>query len=191
MVLPVTAYGHPTLRRVADDIDKDYEGLDQLIEDMFETMYHTIGVGLAAPQINRSIRLFVIDATPYAEDNPELEGFKKVFLNAKITSRTGDEYLFNEGCLSVPDIHEDVSRPSVVDIEYYDQDWNFHKETYEGVAARIIQHEYDHLEGILFVERLSSLRKTLLRKKLSDISNGNIKVNYKMIFPKKKKGKRK
>lgn len=190
MVLPVTAYGHPTLRRVAEDIDKDYEGLDQLIEDMFETMYHTIGVGLAAPQINRSIRLFVIDASPYAEDNPELLDFKKVFLNAKITSRSGDEYLFNEGCLSVPDIHEDVNRPSVVDIEYYDQDWNFHKETYEGVAARIIQHEYDHLEGILFVDKLSSLRKTLLRKKLSDISNGNIKVNYKMIFPRKKKGKR-
>lgn len=190
MILPVTAYGHPTLRKVAEDIDKDYEGLDQLIKDMFETMYHTIGVGLAAPQINKSIRLFVVDATPYAEDEPELENFKKVFFNAQITERWGDEYYFNEGCLSVPDIHEDVERPSSIKIEYYDQEWNFHEETYEGTAARIIQHEYDHLEGVLFVDRLSSLRKTFLRKRLADISAGNVKVKYKMIFPRPKKKKR-
>jgi len=190
MVLPVTAYGHPTLRKVAEDIDKDYEGLSQLIDDMFETMYHTIGVGLAAPQINRSIRLFVVDISPYAEDYPELDGFKKVFINAQITERWGEEELFNEGCLSVPDIHEDVSRPTSIKIEYYDPEWNLHQEEYHGVAARVIQHEYDHLDGILFVDRLTSLRKTLLKKRLKDIAHGNISVKYRMIFPKVKKGKK-
>ncbi|PID93588.1 MAG: peptide deformylase [Bacteroidetes bacterium] len=187
MILPVTAYGHPTLRKVAADIDREYEGLDQLIADMYETMYHTVGVGLAAPQVNRSIRLFIVDASPYAEDQPELKDFKKVFINAQITERSGEPFYFNEGCLSVPDIHEDVERPSVITITYYDREWNFHEETYDGIAARIIQHEYDHLEGILFVDRLSSLRKTLLRKRLLDIASGNIKARYKMIFPNLKK----
>ncbi len=190
MILPVTAYGHPTLKRVAENIDKDYEGLDQLIVDMFDTMYRTVGVGLAAPQINKSIRLFVIDLSPYSDEYPELKDFKKVFFNAQITERWGEEYFFNEGCLSVPDIHEDVSRPESIKIEYYDDEWNFYEETFSGVAARVIQHEYDHLEGILFVDRLSSIRKTLLRKKLADISAGRINIKYKMIFPKKKKGRR-
>ena len=190
MVLPVTAYGHPVLRKKAIDIDKDYEGLDQLIDDMYETMYHTIGVGLAAPQINRSIRLVVVDAAPYYEEDPLLKDFKKVFINPVITKVEGDEWLFNEGCLSVPDIHEDVSRKAKINISYYDQDWNFHEEIYEGIPARVLQHEYDHLEGVLFVDRLSSMRKMLLKKRLTEISNGNVKVKYRMIFPKKNKGRR-
>ena len=190
MVLPVTAYGHPVLRKKAIDIDKDYEGLDQLIADMYDTMYHTVGVGLAAPQINKSIRLVVVDASPYNEEEPLLKDFKKVFINPVITKIEGEDWLFNEGCLSVPDIHEDVSRKTKIDISYYDQDWNFHEETYDGIPARVLQHEYDHLEGILFVDRLSSMRKMLLKKRLTEISNGNVKVKYRMIFPKKNKGRR-
>lgn len=191
MVLPVTAYGHPVLRKKAIDIDKDYEGLDQLIDDMYETMYHTVGVGLAAPQINKSIRLVVVDASPYHEEDPLLKDFKKVFINPVITKVEGEEWLFNEGCLSVPNINEDVSRKSKIDISYYDQDWNFHEETYEGIPARVLQHEYDHLEGILFVDRLSTMRRMLLKKRLTEISNGNVKVKYRMIFPKKNKGRKK
>ncbi|MDD2323708.1 MAG: peptide deformylase [Bacteroidia bacterium] len=190
MVLPVTAYGHPVLRKRAKEIDKTYEGLAQLIDDMFETMYVTVGVGLAAPQINRSIRLVVIDASPYGKDDPSLEDFKKVLLNPVMVSETGEDWLFNEGCLSIPDIHEEVSRKPEIHIQYYDRDWNFHDDTFRGIAARIIQHEYDHLEGILFVDRLSSLRKMMLKKRLNAISNGDIDVDYRMIFPPKKKKKR-
>lgn len=190
MVLPVTAYGHPILRKVAEPIEKDYPELDQFIEDMFETMYFSEGVGLAAPQVNRSIRIFIVDATPYEEDMPEAKGFKKVFLNPEIVEEQGDEKLLNEGCLSIPGIREDVERPKKVHIRYYDQEWNLHDEWYDGMLGRIIQHEYDHLEGILFTDKLSPVRKTMLRTRLSNISKGKVDVEYKMIFPFLKKGKK-
>lgn len=186
-MLPIVAYGHPTLRRVSHDIEKDYPELDQLIENMFETMYTSVGVGLAAPQINKSIRLFIVDASPYAEDYPDAKDFKKVFINPQIVEESGDSWMFNEGCLSVPNIREDISRKSTVRIQYYDTDFNFHDETFTGVIGRIIQHEYDHLEGIIFVDKVSPLKKTLLRRKLNDISKGDIDVSYKMIFPVMKK----
>lgn len=190
MVLPITAYGHPTLRKVAEEIDKDYPNLVELIENMFETMYSTSGVGLAAPQINLPIRLMVMDATAYEEEDPQAKDFKKVMINPEIVEESGKEWLFNEGCLSVPDIREDVERKSKIHIQYYDENWNFFDEEYDSVMGRIIQHEYDHLEGVLFVDRVSNLKKMLLRRKLQDISKGNIDVKYRMIFPKKKKGKR-
>ena len=183
MILPITAYGHPTLKKVAQDIDKDYPELEQLIADMFETMYYSKGVGLAAPQIDKSIRLLVIDATPYAEDFPEAKNFKKVMINARIIEESGSEWAFNEGCLSVPDIREDVYRKPNIKITYMDEAFNEHTEEYSGVAARIIQHEYDHLEGVLFVERLAPLKKMLLKRKLTDITKGNIKIDYRMKFP--------
>jgi peptide deformylase len=189
MVLPITAYGHPVLRKVASEIDRDYPNLDQLINNMFETMYATRGVGLAAPQVNLSIRLMVLDATPYSEEDPQAEGFKRVMINPKIVDESGDEWLFNEGCLSIPEIREDVSRKPQIRIQYYDENWKFYDETFTGVMARIIQHEYDHLEGVLFVDKISSIRKMLLRRRLADISSGTIDIDYKMIFPKKKKRK--
>lgn len=190
MVLPIVAYGHPNLRKVSEEIDKDYEGLNELIENMFETMYQSEGVGLAAPQVNRNIRLFIVDASPFEKDNPELRDFRKVFINPIITEETGTEWEFAEGCLSIPDIREEVIRKPRVRIEYYDRDFNFHDETYEGMAARIIQHEYDHLEGVLFVDHISNLRKMLLKRRLNDISTGNIDVDYKMIFPSRKRKKK-
>lgn len=183
MILPITAYGHPILKKVAQDIDKDYPNLDKLIDDMFETMYYSKGVGLAAPQIDQSIRLLVIDATPYGDDFAEAKNFKKVMINARIIEESGVEWAFNEGCLSVPDIREDVMRKPKIRIKYFDQDFNEFDEEYEGVAARIIQHEYDHLEGVLFVERLAPLKKMLLKRRLTDISKGNIKIDYRMKFP--------
>jgi peptide deformylase len=190
MILPITAYGHPILRKVAKNIDKDYPYLDTLIADMFETMYATSGVGLAAPQINLSIRLLVIDATPYAEEDQQARGFKKVMINPYIVEETGDEWVHNEGCLSIPDIREDVSRKPNIRIQYYNEKWEFFDERYTSVMARIIQHEYDHLEGVLFVDRVSNLRKVLLKRRLQDISKGNIDVGYKMIFPLLKKARR-
>lgn len=190
MVLPITAYGHPVLRKVATEVDEDYPNLQQLIDDMFETMYATSGVGLAAPQVNLPIRLMVMDATAYAEEDPQAKDFKKVLINPEIIEEDGEEWVFNEGCLSVPEIREDVSRKPNIRITYYDEKWKFHDEQYDSVMGRIIQHEYDHLEGILFVDRVSSIRKMLLKKRLLDISKGNIDVKYKMIFPLKKKGKR-
>jgi len=186
MILPIVAYGHPVLRKVAQDITPDYPGLKEFINDMFETMYKSDGVGLAAPQVNRSIRIFVIDASHFAEQQPELEGFKKAFINAHIIDESGEEWIFNEGCLSVPDIREDISRKPKIRIEYDDENFVHHDEVFEGIAARIIQHEYDHLDGILLVDRVSQLRKMLLKRKLNDISTGNIEVSYKMIFPAKK-----
>ena len=183
MILPVTAYGHPVLKKVAKDIEKEYPNLNKLIEDMFETMYSSKGVGLAAPQVDVSIRLIVIDATPYSEDHPETKNFKKVMINPHIISENGDDWIFNEGCLSIPDIREDVVRKSKIKIQYRDENFNQFEEDYDGILARIIQHEYDHLEGILFVERLTPLKKMLLKRKLSDISKGNIKVDYRMKFP--------
>jgi len=187
MILPIVAYGHPTLKKVAEEIDADYPELDKLIEDMFETMYSSQGIGLAAPQVNKSIRLFLVDATPYAEDFPEAAEFKKIFINPYILEETGEEWSFNEGCLSVPTVREDIIRKPKIVIEYQDRDFNLIEETYEGVMARIIQHEYDHIEGTIFVERVNPLRKMLLKRKLNDISSGNIDVDYKMIFPNKPK----
>jgi len=190
MVLPIVAYGHPRLRRISEDIDKDYPDLDEFITDMFDTMYVSSGVGLAAPQINKSIRLFIVDATPFAEEIPEAEGFKKVFINARIVEETGEEWSFNEGCLSLPEIREDVVRKPDIRIQYYDEKFEYHDDRFSKVMARIVQHEYDHLEGVLFVDRISNIRKVLLKRKLLDISKGNIDVDYKMIFPNKKKGRK-
>lgn len=179
MVYPVIVFGSPVLRKVTKEITKDYTGLHQLINDMFETMYVADGVGLAAPQIGKSIRIFVVDATPMADDDPELEGFKKTFINPQINERSGDPWGFVEGCLSIPEIKEEVQRPSKVRIQYYDEDFNFHDEEYEGVKARIIQHEYDHLDGVLFVDLLSPIKKKLLKGKLTNITKGKYSAAYK------------
>jgi peptide deformylase len=190
MKLPVIAYGDPVLRKAAQDIHPDYPQLKELISNMFETMYGARGVGLAAPQIGQSIRLFVIDATPYAEDDAALSNFKKVFINAHIVEETGNKWDFNEGCLSIPDIREDISRQDTVTLSYYDENWQHHQETFSGLAARIIQHEYDHIEGKLFTDKLSPLRKAMLKSRLDAITKGNVKVDYKMKFPAQKPGKR-
>lgn len=187
MILPIVAYGHPILRKIAEDIEPGHPGLEELINNMFETMYQSEGVGLAAPQVNQSVRLFIVDASPYEKDRPELKGFKKAFINPYIIEETGDEWNFNEGCLSIPEIREDVMRKSRIRIQYQDTDFNSYDEIYEGIPARIIQHEYDHLEATLFVDHISPLRKMLLKRRLHDISTGNIEVAYKMIFPGKKK----
>ncbi len=193
MVLPIVAYGDPVLRKVGAEIDENYSGLETLIENMFETMYAATGVGLAAPQVGKAIRLFIVDASPFAEDkddddkpikgNLQLKDFKKIFINAKVVNEVGEEWKFNEGCLSIPKIREDVFRRPKIRIQYYDEKFKYHDEEYEGVAARIIQHEYDHIEGKLFTDRINPLRKRLLKGKLSDISKGNIDVAYKMKFP--------
>ena len=184
MIYPIVIYGSPVLRKVAVDIDKDYPDLEKFIQDMWDTMYVSDGVGLAAPQVGKSVRLFVIDGTPFGEDEPELEGFKKIFINAKITERVDEEVSMDEGCLSIPLLRENVSRPQKIRIEYYDQDFNFHDEWHEGMAARIIQHEYDHLEGIMFTDRIAPLKKRLIKGKLQSISKGKFRVNYKYRLPK-------
>lgn len=190
MILPITAYGHPVLRKVASEIDKDYPNLQELIDNMYETMYATRGVGLAAPQVNLSIRLLVMDATAYSDEDPAAKDFKRVLINPEIIEQMGDEWAFNEGCLSIPDVREDVIRKPNIRIQYYDENWKFHDETYDGVMGRIIQHEYDHLEGVLFVDKISSIRKMLLKRKLLDISKGEIDIDYRMIFPNRKKNRR-
>lgn len=190
MILPIIAYGDPVLRKVGVDIDKEYPDLDILIENMKETMINASGVGLAAPQIGKAIRLFIVNATPFSEDD-ELETeereflatFEKVFINAKILNEEGDEWAFNEGCLSIPDVREDVFRQEKITIEYLDENFEKHTEVIDGIAARIVQHEYDHIEGILFTDKISSLKKRLIKKKLDNISKGNIKVDYRMKFP--------
>ncbi len=187
MKLPILAYGTPSLRKKSVNIDKEYPGLNQLISDMYETMYASIGVGLAAPQVGHNIRLIVIDTNPFTEDYPDAKDFKRVLINAKITEISGKEWAFNEGCLSVPEIREDVMRCETIRIEYYDENFVFHNEEYSGIRSRVIQHEYDHLEGILFVDRLSSLKKMILKRKLTDISKGLVNPKYKMIFPHQKK----
>ncbi len=195
MVLPIIAYGDPILKKEAVDIEQDYPNLDQLIENMFETMYEASGVGLAAPQIGKSIRLFIVDGSPFAEDEDEdpraqgMEDFKKVFINPVIEEESGDEWGFNEGCLSIPKIREEVFRKEKILVTYYDQNWELKEERFEGYAARIIQHEYDHIEGILFTDHLSILKKRLLTKKLQNISKGIVDVDYRMKFPVKKKQK--
>ncbi|MCH2230755.1 MAG: peptide deformylase [Crocinitomicaceae bacterium] len=196
MILPVVAYGDPVLKREAEEIDKDYPELKKLIADMFETMYEASGVGLAAPQIGKSIRLFIVDASPFAEveegEDPDpmaegLENFKKVFINPIIEEEKGEEWGFNEGCLSIPKLREEVFRKEKVVLSYYDENWKLKEEEFDGYAARIIQHEYDHVEGILFTDHLSTLKKRLINKKLQNISKGEVEVDYKMKFPARKK----
>ena len=190
MILPIIAYGDPVLRKVGIDIDKDYQDLDILIENMKETMVNASGVGLAAPQIGKSIRLFIINAAPFSEDE-ELEAeereflatFDKIFINAKIIKEEGDDWVFNEGCLSIPDINEDVFRQEKITVEYLDEKFEKHTAVFDGLAARIFQHEYDHIEGILFTDKISSLKKRLIKKKLENISKGKVKADYRMKFP--------
>jgi peptide deformylase len=192
MILPIVAYGSEVLRKVAKDIDRDYPELSKLIEDMWETMYASSGVGLAAPQINRDIRLFIIDSAQlFAHMNeeetlayPDIPGYKKVFINARIISLDGNQWAYNEGCLSIPRIRDDVYRHESVTLQYMDEQFNSHTETFNGITARVILHEYDHIEGKLFIDYMKPLKKKLIRGKLEDISKGKISVDYKMSFPK-------
>ena len=188
MILPIVAYGDPVLRKTGVDINSNYPDLKKLIADMFETMENAKGVGLAAPQVGKSIRLFIVDGSPFTEDgeHPELKEFKKVFINAKIVEEKGDEWSYSEGCLSIPEIREEVKRQPTVKIQYLDANFTPHEEVFTGISARIVQHEYDHIEGKLFIDRISTLRKTLLKRRLSDITKGNIENKYKMKFPLKK-----
>ena len=193
MILPIIAFGNPILKRKAEDIPENFEGLSALLSDMFETMYAAKGVGLAAPQIGESIRLFIVDGSPFANEEGEevdpkaigIEGFKKVFINPIIEEESGDLWPFQEGCLSIPKIRENVSRKEKICVSYYDENWSFHRDEFDGYKARIIQHEYDHLEGILFTDKLSPLKKKLLSKRLGNVSIGIVDVDYKMKFNKK------
>ncbi|WP_350290793.1 peptide deformylase [uncultured Croceitalea sp.] len=196
MILPIIAYGDPVLRRKATDITKAYPKLKELLVNMWETMYNANGVGLAAPQIGLPIRVFLVDTTPFSEDEDlsdeeqkALNGFKKVFINAKIEEESGEDWPFNEGCLSIPDIREDVNRKDTIKITYLDENFKSHTEIYNGLLARVIQHEYDHIEGILFTDKLSSLKKRLLKNRLDKISKGKINIDYKMRFPNIKKAR--
>lgn len=192
MVLPVAAFGHPVLRKVCDDITPAYEGLSKLIEDMFETMYHTNGVGIAAPQVNKAIRLFVVDTVQVVEDfddedKAKYQGevpVKRVFINAQKIEETGDIWPYNEGCLSIPTVREDVKRHSEIKLRYLDENFVEHVEVFKGITGRVIQHEYDHIDGKLFIDYLSPLKKRLIKKKLDDISTGKLKLDYRMIYPK-------
>jgi len=179
MIYPIVLYGSPILRKKSQEIAKGYPNLDKFIEDMFETMYVSDGLGLASPQVGKSIRLFVIDGAALAKDDPSMLGFKKVFINPVIVEETGDEWVYAEGCLSLPHIREEITRHGTVRIQYYDADFNFFDETYNGVRARVIQHEFDHLEGKLLIDHLSPLRRKLLRGKLNDIVKGRSKTEYK------------
>ena len=195
MILPIVAYGHPVLRKVAEDISPDYPELNKLIEDMWETMYASNGVGLAAPQINRPVRLFVVDSAQIfanmdedeKQENsyPDAPGIKQAFINAHVVEELGDDWAYNEGCLSIPKIREDVYRAEEVTIEYMDENFQKHTKTFDGITGRIILHEYDHIDGKLFIDHLSPLKRKLYKRKLDDISKGAIKVDYKMLFPKK------
>ncbi|ROI09476.1 peptide deformylase [Kaistella haifensis] len=190
MILPIRAFGDVVLRKNCHNIDKDYPELEELIQNMYETMESANGIGLAAPQIGLDIRLFVVDLSPLAEDEDyadiaeELKDFRKVFINAQILEESGEEWKFNEGCLSIPDIREDVKRKETILIEYYDENFVKHTDTFSDMRARVIQHEYDHIDGILFTDHLSSLKKKLVKGKLVKISQGDVSVNYKMRFPK-------
>ncbi|MBT31048.1 MAG: peptide deformylase [Thalassobius sp.] len=184
MIYPIYSYGFPVLRKKAEDIEKDGDiDVKKLAEDMFETMYAANGVGLAGPQIGKSLRIFVIDADAMDPDN--LEGYKKVFINPQILEEEGEEWPFEEGCLSIPKIREEVSRQEKVTINYFDENWEEHTETFDGLVARVVQHEYDHIEGILFTDHLSAFKKRLLKGKLNGISKGKVEHDYKMKFPTK------
>jgi len=192
MVLPIVAYGNPVLRKVGIEITPDYPGLQKLIEDMWDTMYNSKGVGLAAPQINKEIRLFVMDSIQILEnleedeknDYPGDEGYKGVFINARIKELDGDEWPYNEGCLSIPKIREDILRKETVTIHFFDENFIEHTKTFTGVTARVILHEYDHIDGKLFIDYLKPLKKSLLKRKLNDISKGKVSVDYRMVFNK-------
>ena len=192
MILPIVAYGSPVLRKVCDDINPDYPGLEKLIADMWETMYNSNGVGLAAPQVNVPVRLFVIDSEQVflnQDDDekgtyPDEPGFKGVFINAHVLKLNGKEWPYNEGCLSIPKIREDVYREEEITLQYEDENFELHTRTFNGMTARIILHEYDHIEGKLFIDRLKPLKRKLLKRKLDDISRGKIKVDYRMVYPK-------
>ncbi|MBT8272018.1 MAG: peptide deformylase [Bacteroidia bacterium] len=194
MIYPIVAYGDPVLRKTCKAITKDYPDLKEIISDMYETMYSAQGIGLAAPQIGIPIRLFIVDASPFAEDEEfteeerkYFENFKKTFINAKMIDESGDSWAFNEGCLSIPFIREDVFRQPKIKIEYQDENFKTQIEQFDGMVARIIQHEYDHIEGVLFTDKLSSFKKRLIKSKLASIAKGNIDIDYKMRFPKLKK----
>jgi peptide deformylase len=192
MILPIVAYGAPVLRKVCSDIEADYPGLDKLIADMWETMYNSNGVGLAAPQINVPIRLFVMDSEQIFANKDEDEelnysdepGYKGVFINAHIKALNGEPWSYNEGCLSIPKIREDVNREEEVTLEYDDENFNHHVKTFNGITARVMLHEYDHIDGKLFIDHIRPLKRKLLQGKLNDISKGKIKVDYRMVFPK-------
>lgn len=192
MILPVVAYGHPVLRKLCDDITPDYPELEKLIADMWETMYHSNGVGLAAPQINRPIRMFVVDTEQIVEnfddidkkEYPNEKPVKQIFINAHIIETSGDEWAYNEGCLSIPKIREDVYRHAKVKLRYVDEKFQEHIEEFSGITARVILHEYDHIDGKLFIDYLKPIKKRLIKKKLSDISNGKVKTDYRMLFVK-------
>lgn len=192
MILPIVAYGSPVLRKLCKDIDADYPGLEKLVADMWETMYASNGVGIAAPQVNKDIRLFVIDSEQIFrnmdeedDDNyPDEPGFKGVFINAHIATLQGDPWLYTEGCLSIPKIREDVSRNESVTLSYVDENFVHHTNTFNGITARVILHEYDHIEGKLFIDHIKPLKRTLLKRKLDDISKGKVQVDYRMVFPK-------
>lgn len=196
MILPIYAYGHPVLRAECEELEENDPKLPELLENMYETMYNASGVGLAAPQVGKSLRLFIVDGTNYAEDikdskDPEeqkeyevLKDFKKAFINPIIIEETGDEWGFEEGCLSIPDIRAEVTRQDTVLIEYYNEKWELVEERYDGFAARVIQHEYDHIEGVLFTDKINPIRKRMLKRRLTNIQKGNIRANYKMRFAK-------
>ena len=197
MILPIVAYGDPVLKKEAEELAENEPNLKTLIADMFETMYKAKGVGLAAPQIGKSIRLFIIDGSPFANEEGEeidpkaigIENFKKVFINPIIEEESGEKWAFQEGCLSIPKIRENVIRHEKLLISYFDENWKFHEENYDGYAARIIQHEYDHIEGVLFTDHLAPLKRKMLTKRLQNISSGKIEIDYKMRFPETKKSK--
>lgn len=182
MILPVYVYGNAVLRDKTKDIDKNYPELNTLIENMFETMYEADGVGLAAPQVGYSLRLFIIDTDVMQKEDASLKGFKRCFINPKIVEETGEEWYYNEGCLSLPTFREDVKRKPNIHIEYYDENFIKHDEWFDGVKARVIQHEYDHLEGVLFSDKLSAFKKRLVKGKLNNIAKGDIDIKYKMRF---------
>lgn len=191
MILPIVAYGHPILREVAKNIDAEYPHLDKLIEDMWETMYSSNGVGIAAPQVNRSIRLFLVDSTQIFDGLEKDEknvytdapGIKQVFINAKIIGLEGEEWPYNEGCLSIPKVREDVLRSEEVELEFQDESFKTHIKKFNGITARVILHEYDHIEGKLFIDHISLLKRKLIKSKLDDISKGKVRVDYRMLFP--------
>ena len=187
MILPILAYGHPTLKAIAQPVTPDYPELGTLIKDMWETLAHSEGVGLAAPQVNKSIQLFLVDGNPFYPDYPDAKDFKQVFINAEILEASEEMEPFREGCLSLPSIYEEVMRPSKIRIKYMDENFQEHEEVFDGIRARIIQHEYEHLQGHVFVDDIAPLRKTLLQGKLRGISEGKCDVDYRMIFPRKKK----
>jgi len=196
MILPIVAYGDPVLKKIAKEVTSEYPNFEQFMSNMWETMYNAHGVGLAAPQVGRSIRIFIVDASPFANDEDQsteeqefLKSFKKAFINPVILEETGEEWAFNEGCLSIPDVREDVYRKENVKIQYLDENFVEHVETYSGLAARVIQHEYDHIEGVLFTDKLSSLKKRIIKGKLTSISKGKINADYRMRFPLVKKGR--